>query len=95
MNRGHAIPDHYPEAWHVLDEVRLKTIPHAAELTLLGVRWVVTTTTCGGMSKRDLRGRFGAPTTLPLENTAALGQPAGLLYEIYKVPTGATSEGAR
>ena len=95
MNRGHAIPDHYPEAWHVLDEVRVKTIPHAAELTLLGVRWVVTTTTCDGMSERDLRARFGAPTTLPLENTAALGQPAGLLYEIYKVPTGATSEGAR
>ena len=60
-----------------------------------GADCLVKATTCGGMSKRDLRGRVGAPTTLPLENTAALGQPAGLLYEIYKVPTGATSEGAR
>lgn len=94
MNRGHAIPDHYPEAWHALDEVRVKQIPSTAELALLGVRWVVTSTACNGMSQHDLRNRFGAPTTLPLENPTALGQPAGMTYEIFEVPTGATSEGA-
>lgn len=88
VNRGHAIPDRYPEVQAVLDQVAARATPPEEQLRGIGVRWVVTSSACEGMSRASLERLFGPPIIIPLRSRAGDGLPTGLDYLIFAVPDG-------
>ncbi len=95
QNVGMAIPDHFKEVSAILTAVGQKRMPDEEHLRTVGVRWFVSSNHCEGVGRTALRRRFGPPRNIPLRNAVALGAPADLTYELYRVGTDAVARTGR
>lgn len=85
QNIGLAVPAHHEEVGEILNAVRRRELPADGALRSVGIRWFVSSNHCEGADRAELARRFGVPRVVPLRNAAALGAPADLTYEIYRV----------
>jgi hypothetical protein len=85
VNLGVAYPTRLREVVKAVGTVRRGVVPPDAVLRSIGVGWFVSTNHCAGVPADALRARFGEPLRIALRSPSAIGAPADLTYEIYRV----------
>lgn len=93
QNVGLAIPAHFTQVSRILSQVTQGDVPSDRALGIVGVRWFVSTNHCDGVAPAELRRRFGTPQRIPLRDAPALGAPADLNFELYRVGDSDTRAG--